>query len=73
MNLPKPGDLLEFKGAEGYFYPHYTNVIAFAKENLKVGRKYEITKVSVYSSWCSVRLKDFPDQIFHLSMFRAPG
>ena len=70
---PEIGDKVRFKSAEGVFYPHFTNVIQFAKDNLKVGEIYTVRKCEVYSSWCAVWLEEIEgDHFFHLSMFGWP-
>ncbi len=37
---PHVGDKVKFLSAEGMFYPHFTDVIDFAKKNLSCGREY---------------------------------
>jgi hypothetical protein len=70
---PNVGDKVKFKNAEGMFYPHFTNVIQFAKDNLKVGEIYTVRKCKVYSSWCAVWLDEIEgDNLFHLPMFEWP-
>ena len=71
---PEIGDKVRFQGADGMFYPHYTNVIQFAKDNLKVGEIYTVRNCEVYSSWCAVWLeeKGLSDAFFHLQMFEWP-
>lgn len=70
---PEIGDKVRFQGADGMFYPHYTNVIQFAKDNLKVGEIYTVRNCEVYSSWCAVWLEEIEgDHFFHLSMFEWP-
>jgi hypothetical protein len=70
---PEIGDKVRFLGAEGIFYPHFTNIIEFAKENLKVGQTYTVRNCEVYSSWCAVWLDEIKgDNFFHLSMFEWP-
>jgi hypothetical protein len=70
---PQVGDKVRFKSADGFFYPHFTNVIQFAKDNLKVGETYTVRKCEVYSSWCAVWLEEIEgDHFFHLSMFEWP-
>lgn len=67
---PCKGHKVKFKGADGMFYPHYTNVIQFAKDNLTVGETYIVRNCEVYSSWCAVWLEGIEgDHLFHLSMF----
>ena len=69
---PKIGDKVKFLTAEGWFYPHYTNVIANAKAKLRMGEIYTVSKCEVYSSWCAVWLEGFGEHFFHLSMFEFP-
>lgn len=70
---PHIGDKVKFKGAHGWFYPHHTDVIQFAKDNLKVGQIYTVRKCEVYSSWCAVWLEEIEgDNLFHLPMFEWP-
>jgi hypothetical protein len=44
---PRMLDKVKFKSADGRFYPHYTNIIQFAKDNLKVGEIYTVRKCEV--------------------------
>jgi hypothetical protein len=70
---PETGDKVRFQGADGKFYPHYTNVIQFAKDNLMLGQIYTVRNCEVYSSWCAVWLEEIEgDHFFHLSMFEWP-
>ena len=72
--LPQIGDKVKFKGAHGWFYPHHTNIIQFAKDNLKIGETYIVRNCEVYSSWCAVWLEGegLGNAFFHLSMFEWP-
>ena len=70
---PHVGDKVKFLSAEGMFYPHFTDVIDFAKKNLSCGREYTVRNCEVYSSWCAVWLEEIEDDhFFHLSMFEWP-
>lgn len=70
---PCKGYKVKFKGADGMFFPHYTNVIQFAKDNLTVGEIYTVRNCEVYSSWRAVWLEEIEgDHLFHLSMFEWP-
>ena len=70
---PNVGDKVKFKNAEGMFYPHFTNVIQFAKDNLKAGEIYTVRKCEVYSSWCAIWLDEIEGgHFFHRSMFEWP-
>lgn len=70
---PEIGDKVRFKSADRMFYPHFTNIIQFAKDNLKVGETYTVRNCEVYSSWCAVWLEEIEgDHFFHLEMFEWP-
>lgn len=71
---PCKGHKVKFKGADGRFYPHFVNVVEFAKRNLKIGEIYTVRNCEVYSSWCALRLEGagLSDAFFHLSMFEWP-
>jgi hypothetical protein len=70
---PKVGDKVKFLTAEGRFYPHFTNVIANAKDKLHIGGIYIVKKCEVYSSWCAVWLDELGENKFcHLDMFEYP-
>ena len=68
---PKVGEKVRFIGADGIYYPHYTNVIKNAKDNLVVDQEYTVRKCEVYSSWCAVWLEELlgEENLFHLPMF----
>lgn len=69
-NWPSKGDKLTFLTADGWFYPHFTEVIDFAKKNLSCGREYTVKRCEVYSSWCGVWLEEVEyEHPFHLPMF----
>ena len=70
---PEIGDKVQFLGADGFFYPHFTNIIEFAKDHLHFGQIYTVRQCEVYSSWCAVWLEEIEgDNKFHLSMFDWP-
>lgn len=70
---PHIGDKVKFERYLGMFYPYYTNVIQFAKDNLEIGKTYTVRNCEVYSSWCAVWLEEIEgDHLFHLSMFEWP-
>jgi len=68
-DFPQVGEKLKFKGVPSMYYPMFTNIGAFAKDNLKKGQEYEVSKVEVYSSWCAVWLKEFGENYFHATFF----
>lgn len=70
--FPKAGDKLTRKKIlPEFYYPHYTEMVEFTKENLKEDIEYTVSKCEVYSSWCAVWLEEFPDddRFFNLSSF----
>ena len=70
-SFPQVGEKLKFKGVPSVYYPMFTNIGKFAKENLVVGQEYEVSKVEVYSSWCAVWLKEFGEEhFFHTQFFK---
>jgi hypothetical protein len=70
---PLIGDKVKFKGADGWFYPHFTDIIQFAKDNLELGKTYIVRNCEVYSSWCAVWLEEIEgDYYFHKPMFEWP-
>ena len=74
--FPKVGTKLRRKKVlPEFYYPHYTDVVEFTKENLKEDVEYTVSKCEVYSSWCAVWLEEFPegDTLFNLSSFDYTG
>ncbi len=71
---PLIGDKVKFKGADGRFYPNFTNIIQFAKNNLEIGKTYTVRNCEVHSSWCAlwVEGEGLSDAFFHLTMFEWP-
>lgn len=63
---PVNGDKIQFKGVHHFWF---TNIIENAQKHLKVGEYYTVDKVEVFSSWCKVYLKEFPDIPFALGFF----
>ena len=71
---PKPGDKLQFTGKTFAFH---TNVIENGKK-LLLGQEYTVRAVEVASSWCLIKLMEFPETSvfggdwFALSFFEWP-
>ena len=63
---PKYGSKIKFKGS-GHFW--FTNIIKDANDLLEIDREYTIIKLELASSWCGVKLKEFPEKIFALHWF----
>ena len=71
---PCKGHKVRFIGADRMFYPHFVNVVEFAKRNLKIGEIYTVRNCEVYSSWCRLWLEEegLSDAFFYLDMFEWP-
>jgi hypothetical protein len=63
---PKVGSKVTYEGTHHFWF---TNIIKDANELLEVGKEYTISKVELASSWCGVRLEEFPEKLFALSFF----
>lgn len=71
--FPKVGDKLIFKGVPDVYFPHFKCMGEAAKKHLVVDNTYEVERVEVYSSWCSVWLKDnpfYPELGYNRSFFK---
>jgi hypothetical protein len=67
---PQAGDKVIFKGCPAIYYPMFTNMQTFCKENLVVGQEYELAEVNIHSSWVSVRLKGLEDTFLNWIFFK---
>ena len=68
-DFPKVGDILKYKKVPTIYYPMFTNMKKYAKENLIIGNEYEVSRVEIYSSWCAVWLKNHGDNYLNLCFF----
>jgi hypothetical protein len=72
---PKLGDKLQFTGETFAFH---NNVVRNARK-LLLGQEYTVRAVEVASSWCLIKLMEFPetnvfgDDWFSLSFFEWPN
>ena len=66
---PKISSKITFRGTHMFWF---TNIVKDANELLEIGKEYTISKVELASSWCGVRLEEFPDKLFALSFFNYP-
>jgi len=64
---PEIGSKVTFTGVHVFWF---TNIVKDANELLEVGKEYTIAKLELASSWCGVRLEEFPDKLFSLSFFK---
>ena len=64
---PKIGSKVTFKGTPKHFW--FTNILKDANDLLEVGKEYTISQLKLASSWCGVRLEEFPDKLFALHFF----
>ena len=69
LKVPKINSKVTFTGVPDFIYPNFISMKNFAKNNLTIGQKYEVEKVEANSSWVTIYLKEFPDQMFNLIMF----
>jgi hypothetical protein len=67
---PQAGEKVIFKGCPAMYYPHFLNMQTFCKDNLTVGKEYELSRVEIHSSWVSVWLVGFKDVFLNWSFFR---
>lgn len=71
----KVGDKLEFKGANVIWFKN----VARNAEKLVIGQIYTVRAVEPASSWCCIKLDEFPetevfgDDWFSLSFFKLPN
>lgn len=67
MNWPKVGSKITYKGTHAFWF---TNIIKDAEELLEKDKSYTIQSLIPASSWCAVKLEEFPEHEFALSFFR---
>lgn len=63
---PKAGSKVTFTGSHMFWF---VNIVKDANELLEIGKEYTVDKLVLSSSWCGVRLEEFPDKVFALSFF----
>lgn len=63
---PKKGSKVIYKGTHHFWF---TNIIKDAETLLEIGKEYTVAELKLASSWCGVRLEEFPDKLFALSFF----
>lgn len=63
---PKVGSKVTFTGTRQFWF---VNMVKDANELLEIGKKYTISKIELASSWCGVKLEEFPESTFALSWF----
>jgi len=63
---PKIGSKITFKGTHKFWF---TNIIKDAEDLLELNKEYTVSKIEPASSWCGVRVEEFPDKLFALSFF----
>lgn len=73
--FPKIGDTLIFKEVPKFYYPMYLDMGEKARKELIPGKKYIVSKVEIYSSWCAVWIDDLNehDDCYNLSFFKWMG
>ena len=63
---PKVGSTVTYKGTHTFWF---TNIVKDAEQLLEIDKQYTISAVKLASSWCGVKLQEFPDKLFALSFF----
>jgi hypothetical protein len=63
---PLPGSKIKYKGTHTFWF---TNIIKNAEDNLEVGKEYTIKSIAPASSWCEVKVQEFPEISLALSFF----
>jgi hypothetical protein len=63
---PKVGSKVTYKGTHHFWF---TNIIKDANELLELDKEYTVSKIELASSWCGVKLEEFPEKKFALSFF----
>ena len=63
---PKVGSKITYKGTHTFWF---TNITKDAEELLEVGKEYTVSALELASSWCGVRVEEFPEKLFALSFF----
>lgn len=64
---PKVGSKVTFTSSHMFWFK---NIIKDADELLEIGKEYTVSKLVLASSWCGVRVEEFPDKVFALSFFK---
>lgn len=55
--FPQVGDKVIFTGVPKFYYPHFIDMGDRARRRLVLNQEYTVTKVEIYSSWCSVEVE----------------
>lgn len=63
---PLPGTKIRYKGTHRFWF---TDIVQNAEDNLEIGKEYTIKSISPASSWCEVKVEEFPDVSLALSFF----
>ena len=66
---PRIGSKAKYRGTHMFWFK---DIVKDANELLEPDREYTIIKLELASSWCGVRLEEFPDKLFSLSFFDYP-
>ena len=64
---PKAGSKVTYNGTHKFWF---TNITKDAEDLLEIGKEYTVSKLELASSWCGVRVEEFPDKLFALSFFK---
>jgi len=67
---PKTGDKVIFTGCPQFYFPQFACMKTFCDENLTVGQEYIIHKAHVNSSWVTVYLIGFEQDMLNWTFFK---
>jgi hypothetical protein len=67
---PEVGDKVTFIGVPQFYYPQFPKMRTFCDANLTVGQEYTIHKLRVNSSWVSVYIVGFEQEMLNWAFFR---
>ncbi|CAN5584349.1 hypothetical protein BH20ACI4_BH20ACI4_02000 [soil metagenome] len=66
LKFPKPGAKLRYRGTNQFWF---TNIIANAERELRIGEIYTLKNIELASSWASITLEETGDTEFSLGFF----
>lgn len=67
---PKPGDRVIFVGVPQFYFPQFTCMKKFCDLNLIAGEEYIIHKVQINSSWATVYIVGFEQDMLNWTFFK---
>ena len=64
--FPQPGAKLRYRGVKQFWF---TNIIANAERELRLGEMYTLKAIKLHSSWACITLEETGDTEFTLGFF----